>query len=362
LQAQSGITVQPISANYGNKTVTFSVSWLNSSRTGTHNAKVWIWVDFAPVTGNVVTGSWSRALVSGTPTASSGTPTRETSNDKGFWLQGTSGSSGTYNATVMVQLSNVPAKFNWCAYVSDYPPNMKQVNGNFIFKGTPPFTLKPTSGTATLTVTETTLSATSFTFVPAILTDATDCPGIINWYGCNVKPLNLGTVGFTSAQTWVVGSQTWSAPVTATYCAKTTYSGGTNPFNADCRNNPDSSYPPLFSWCMIVQFGDQLCPSPWRVPTFDENCTLNKVLLSTATCNNVNTGFQSFYTGTTFGAVLPGMVRPNNTYGEQGDSWYGANKDEIDDDNTSVHMSYISQTYAKHVITKGFGFSLRCIK
>ncbi|MDR1985145.1 MAG: hypothetical protein LBQ28_10060 [Prevotellaceae bacterium] len=139
--AQSGVTVNPVSANYANKTVTFTVSWLNSSRTGTHNSKVWVFVDYRTVTGNASTGNWSRALISGTPTTTSGTPSRETENDKGFWLQGTSGSSGTYNATVTVVLSNVPDKFTWCAYASDYPPNAKFSGDGYQLKGTPPFTI-----------------------------------------------------------------------------------------------------------------------------------------------------------------------------------------------------------------------------
>jgi hypothetical protein len=109
--------------------------------------------------------------VSGTPSASSGTPTREASNDKGFWLQGTTGSSGTYNATVMVSLSNVPAKFNWCAYASDYPPNATMNNGTYTLKGTPPFTIN-----TTITENGKNSSGTCITS----LTDRTACPGIIN--------------------------------------------------------------------------------------------------------------------------------------------------------------------------------------
>ncbi|MDR3132791.1 MAG: hypothetical protein LBU42_02055, partial [Prevotellaceae bacterium] len=152
--AQSGVTVAPVSAK--SNTVTFNVSWLNSSRTGTHNSKVWVFVDYQTIVNNAPSGSWTRALVSGTPTATVGTPSRETGNDKGFWLQGTSGSSGTYNTTVTVQLNNVPAKFNWCAYISDCPPNVTAANGSYTFKGTPPFTLIAANGTTQI-VTGTTL-------------------------------------------------------------------------------------------------------------------------------------------------------------------------------------------------------------
>jgi hypothetical protein len=176
--AQSGITITPVSANYMNKTVTFNVSWLNSSRTGTHNSKVWVFVDYREVTNNAPSGSWTRATVSGTPTASSGTPTRETTTDKGFWLQGTSGTSGTYNSTVTVTLGNVPAKFNWCAYVSDYPPNATVNGTTYTLHGTSPFTLTASNGTSIQTVNGTTITTSALTITPVTMTDKTECPGV----------------------------------------------------------------------------------------------------------------------------------------------------------------------------------------
>ncbi|MDR3133816.1 MAG: hypothetical protein LBU42_07315 [Prevotellaceae bacterium] len=175
--AQSGVTVTPVSAK--NNAVTFNVSWLNSSRTGTYNSKVWVWVDYREVIDNAPSGSWTRALVSGTPTATAGTPSRETGNDKGFWLQGTSGSSGTYNATVTVQLSNVPVQFNWCAYVSDCPPTIKfSTQRDLTLTGTIPFIITYTDN-STVTV-----NATSFTLASGqtfkTVTDATFCPTYVN--------------------------------------------------------------------------------------------------------------------------------------------------------------------------------------
>jgi hypothetical protein len=192
--AQSDVTVNPVSANYANKTVTFTVSWLNSSRTGTHNSNVWVFVDCRTVTGNASSGSWTRALISGTPTATFGVPSRETGNDKGFWLQGTSGSSGTYNATVTVALSNVPAQFNWCAYVTDYPPNATIIAAGYQLKGTPPFDITYDNGSATST------SAKTFTLgCINTITDATGCPGLIEALAApasssNGSRCNTGTV------------------------------------------------------------------------------------------------------------------------------------------------------------------------
>jgi hypothetical protein len=87
---------------------------------------------------------------------------------------------------------------------------------------------------------------------------------------CLPSNLTLGTVGFTSTATYTRNGITISAPVTATFCQKTTYAGGsTGAFQADCRNNP-GYVGDFFSWCMVVQYESQLCPSPWRAPTSED--------------------------------------------------------------------------------------------
>ncbi|MDR3132965.1 MAG: hypothetical protein LBU42_02950 [Prevotellaceae bacterium] len=205
VSAQSGVTVTPVSAK--SNTVTFNVSWLNSSRTGTHNSKVWVFVDYRAIVDNVPLGSWMRAPVSGTPIATVGTPSRETGNDKGFWLQGTSGSSGTYNATVTVTLSNVPAQFNWCAYVSDYPPNVTANNGTYTLRGTPPFILAAANGTTSQTVTGTTLATSALTITPTTIRDKTDCPGIF----CPYQGSDLYIDATHLCQQRTSGAKNWEA-------------------------------------------------------------------------------------------------------------------------------------------------------
>jgi hypothetical protein len=177
--AQSGVTITPVNTDYANKTAIFRVSWANTSRDATHNSKVWVFVDYRTITGNAPSGAWTRALISGTPTATSGTPSLEAGNDKGFWLQGTSGSSGTYNATITVKFSNVPAKFNWCAYVSDYPPTIKfSTQRDLTLTGTIPFIITYTDN-STVSV-----NAKSFTLASGktfkTVTDATFCPTYVN--------------------------------------------------------------------------------------------------------------------------------------------------------------------------------------
>ncbi len=85
---------------------------------------------------------------------------------------------------------------------------------------------------------------------------------------------DLGTVSFKSATTWSPGTwsesaQTWSDVVTATGCKKDTYNGKpSTDYVADCRQN--TGYGDMFSWEAVNQFGDQLCPGDWRVPTLED--------------------------------------------------------------------------------------------
>ncbi len=128
-----------------------------------------------------------------------------------------------------------------------------------------------------------------------------NCSGTCQATGCgsgngssitNCSTTNITfTSGFVSTQTWVVGSQTWSAPVTATYCRKTNYNGGSfGAYATDCRANNGTStainatYGDLFSWCMVAKFATTICPPGWHVPTTDEFCTLDKTLNSRSNC------------------------------------------------------------------------------
>jgi uncharacterized protein (TIGR02145 family) len=90
---------------------------------------------------------------------------------------------------------------------------------------------------------------------------------------CIPATLNLGTVGFTSSTTYTRNGITVSSPVTATYCNKTAYSGGSSgASNADCRTSYATNYGHVFSWCLVAQYAAQLCPSPWRVPSVADLC------------------------------------------------------------------------------------------
>jgi uncharacterized protein (TIGR02145 family) len=169
------VTVTPISADYANQKVTFKVAW-NSAP---YNNRVWIWIDFCPIS-DITPGSFSPATITGA-TITSGSGSISGLTGRGFFITGSTTNSGT---TITATLNPVPAgKFNWCAYGSDYPPNATINNGTYTLKGTSPFVV---NGTTTLGAGVKTYSGGCITS----LTDATGCPGIINYTNLTAGTIN----------------------------------------------------------------------------------------------------------------------------------------------------------------------------
>jgi uncharacterized protein (TIGR02145 family) len=198
--------VAPISANYATKTVSFRVWWNNGTRDATHLSKVWIWVDYITVNGNNTTSgnTWTRAAVSTASASPSSTISYDGTNQQGLWLQG---SSGAYSATVTVQLNITASKFNWCAYVSDYPPNVTINNSTYTFKGTPPFRLIASNGTTTQTVSGKTLTTSALSIIPTIIKDKTECLGVF----CPYTGSDLYIDATHLCQQRTSGAQNWQA-------------------------------------------------------------------------------------------------------------------------------------------------------
>ncbi len=161
----AAVQVKSISADYANKRVTFSISWVAGSRDATHLSKVWVFVDYQEVTNPNTTGAWQRASIDLSALPAGGSA--DGANTKGFWYQGQA--TAAQSATITVTLTNVPAKFNWCAYATDYPPNAAVYNnGTYTLKGMQPFIV---NGAA--------IAGNKFTGTVNSLTDATGCPGWI---------------------------------------------------------------------------------------------------------------------------------------------------------------------------------------
>jgi hypothetical protein len=166
--ASATVKVTPLSTDYAAQKITFKVEWTNTP-TAPYNNRVWVWIDFCPISG-ITPGSFAPATITGS-TITSGSGSISNLTGRGFFIVGSTINSGT---TVTAILNPVPAgKFNWCVYGSDYPPNATAANGTYTLKGTPPFVI---NGTTTLGEGVKIYSGGCITS----LTDKTGYPGIIN--------------------------------------------------------------------------------------------------------------------------------------------------------------------------------------
>ncbi len=196
--------------------------------------------------------------------------------------------------------------------------------------------------------------------------------------GCSDNDYELGTAGFSSTTTWIVGSQTWSAPATASACQKSNYNGGTAaPYKADCRTI--SGYAGnLFSWCMIMNNADRLCPSPWRVPTKDDFVNLDKALGGSGINRSYDPTIQAKYTATSgtpgqyWGARYDGLCFGDGglygiSDGTAGWSMFWSSSEYSADSAIDLYLVYLSDSPYYHLYPntshpKSYGLRLRCVR
>jgi hypothetical protein len=165
------LNIQITKMDYSTKIATCDISW--TGRNATHLSDVWVFVDYIEISGNAPAGSWQPAAITGATVTKNTTGNAAASivsgNTRGVWVKSTT-FGANFTGEVKLQLSSVPAKFNACAYVTDYPPNAASYNaGTYTLKGTKPFTI---TGNGVI--------QNGNKYVGTVinsLTDATGCPG-----------------------------------------------------------------------------------------------------------------------------------------------------------------------------------------
>jgi hypothetical protein len=163
--------------------------------------------------------------------------------------------------------------------------------------------------------------------------------------GCDASIINLGKVGFVSDKTWKMGNQTWSAPVAADYCEKTTSDGGSvGNYRSDCRKHTEAKYGHLFSWCMVASYAAQLCPSPWRVPTQSD--------------------FNALVSKTTYRKLIPrwdygGYALGSSLHDVNSGAYYWSSTQDY---GLMAHLSYGEGGMHVDYYSRGNGFQVRCVK
>ncbi len=254
--AENCVTVQQVSTNYKNSSVTFDVYWKNCTGDATkHRNTVWVFVDYQLVDANgAPLTQWAHApLASATPTFEVGTATYTPGNTAGFWLYNTTGKT----SRVTVPL-NIPAnsRFNWCAFATDYPPNIAAVNnGTYTLGGMPSFTINGQN-----------VGGKQYSGTVNSLADATSCPGCIA-----IRDFKIT-----------------SSSVTIPCCPNLTKVGGVNGYAEYCRDlaaDAASSYTGLgyeitsVSLTAGIDCDGKNCPSGWRLATSADCENMNAVYL-----------------------------------------------------------------------------------
>ena len=164
------LNIKITTIDYSTKIATCDLSW--TGRNATHLSDVWVFVDYIEVSNNAPTGTWNPATITGATVTQNSTGSAAASmvsgNTRGVWIKSTT-SGANFTGKIALQLSNVPANFNACAYATDYPPNMANVSsGTYTLKGTQSFIINGT-----------TISGNQYTDSINSLTDPTGCPGCI---------------------------------------------------------------------------------------------------------------------------------------------------------------------------------------
>ncbi|MDR2361611.1 MAG: hypothetical protein LBD91_02665, partial [Prevotellaceae bacterium] len=168
---QSVVRIEQHGADYAVSTVTFRIYWDTQPDGDRHRDTVWLFVDYQPIAANGSLGAWTPATLS-SPSVSpgAGAIVAGSLNGRGFYLDGAG--INVFSSTVTVTLDGLSPgdRFNWCAYVTDYPPNATIGAGAYDLHGTPPFVVNGD-----------TLGAGVRTYTGCItaLTDLTGCPGIV---------------------------------------------------------------------------------------------------------------------------------------------------------------------------------------
>ncbi|MDR0667352.1 MAG: hypothetical protein LBF90_01885, partial [Prevotellaceae bacterium] len=207
------VEIQHLGANYSATppTVTFEVFWDAAPTSPRHRDTVWLFVDVQPINPDNSVGAWRPATITAVaPPLGAGTVIPSSLNGRGFYLDGHTGAV-PFSSTLTVSLSPDlnGAKFNWCAYASDYPPNATEGAGHYVLHGTPPFvvngdTLAP--------------GVRAFTGCIDVLTDATGCPGLV--------PARPVVTAFVATPDTICAGDTAALTATATGASEYSFDGG----------------------------------------------------------------------------------------------------------------------------------------
>jgi uncharacterized protein (TIGR02145 family) len=175
--------------------------------------------------------------------------------------------------------------------------------------------------------------------------------------------------GAASTQTWVIGTQTWSAPLkkAQTGCTESTDFGTSNtPTTAMYRSSglyTGSGY--LYNWKCVSEQSTDLCPSPWRVPTATDLCDLDKALFNASRCVNRSDVPLSDITAkyiNLWGGAYGGFATEKTVNATGYSGLYWAVWSYTSEHAYNLHFNTSGVVYPELSDLKRFGFQVRCVR
>jgi uncharacterized protein (TIGR02145 family) len=362
LAAQNGVTVSGLAISAG--TVTFNVSWQTPMPVELWSDTVWVFVDYNK------NGVMERLpLLSGatlTATSPGGKVIEEPDNNKGVWVAGNARTSGSFSATVKL-LTTVKDVGGACVYGSNYPPvgeyypPVEEYSSDapvFSFTGTPMYDIqlaKPGGGSVTVKSGDTFLLPCNYTLTS--FTDATGAPGRLN---SNTPP------DAASTRIWVIGTQTWSAPLmkAQTGCTAVTNLETLNPPTAAYYRTQDlvngSGY--LYNWKCVNDYATQLCPYPWRMPTMDDFIALDKAFGGSGENRAVSVSWLTDNYITAWGGVYSGLAYSTTFINHGSGAYYYASSEADSSYGRSLYFNKSGIVNPQNSLFKRDAYQVRCVK
>jgi uncharacterized protein (TIGR02145 family) len=166
-----------------------------------------------------------------------------------------------------------------------------------------------------------------------------------------------------STQTWTVGNQMWSDAIHVPDCNKSSFTtSNTEPHCRSYTSGTNTWY--YYNWAYVNSRAALLCPSPWRAPTAEDFCTLDKSLSGASSCpsrtmsaQQVNATYVLAWGGSYGGYYnSSGTLRNQDTY-----AYYWSSR--ALDSSYAYGLEYVSSyVFPQGTYFKPYGFQVRCVK
>jgi uncharacterized protein (TIGR02145 family) len=274
-----------------------------------------------------------------------------------------------FSALTVSATGDAPITYQWFSNTTNSNTGGTAITGATGASFTPPST---TIGTRYYYVVATNAHGSATSNVSGAHTVGELSPVELTAINCTTGTPNSGTFGTpswggnTTISTFrTVGTQQWSDVVTVTNCNKTTWnSPSTAPYRTECRNSAGNTnfHGHYFSWCFVMRYAAQLCPSPWRVPTAADFAALHVALgYATGSANiiaNTYMGTANSQVGGTWGGSrFTGMA--TLVTAEYSQYWSSSPSTAMAARSLSFDATYATP---EDGVTGDNGFALRCVR